>query len=62
MANCKDEFVKETNGKDVLCAEITHERDYWDDAPKEKVIHPVGYSDGEMQKGCPQIPDELKSV
>lgn len=49
MANCKDDFIKETNGKNVLCAEITYGRDYWDDERKKKAILPIGYSDAEMQ-------------
>ena len=48
MANCKDDFIKETNGKNVLCAEITNGRGYWDDERKKKVILPIGYSDSAM--------------
>lgn len=50
MANCKDEFLKETNGKKVLCAEITFERYYYcgDRLTKEAIL-PIGYSDAAMQ-------------
>ena len=50
MANCKDDFLEAIKGKDVLCAEVTHERDYWDDDRKKIAILPVGYSDVEMQQ------------
>lgn len=49
MANCKDDFIKETNGKNVLCAEITNGCGYWDNERKKKAILPIGYSDAAMQ-------------
>lgn len=49
MANCKDDFIEQTNEKTVLCAEITYGCDYWDDELKKKAILPIGYSDAEMQ-------------
>ena len=39
MSNAKDEFVAETNGKSVLCAEIKYGRGF---------ALSVGYTDGEL--------------
>ena len=29
MRNCKVEFLEETQGKEVLCADISYGGDYW---------------------------------
>lgn len=49
MANCKDDFLEETNGKEILCAEVTFGKDYWGDELKKIAILPIGYSVSVMQ-------------
>jgi hypothetical protein len=46
MENCKDEFLRETKDKDILCATITHCKDYDDD--KSTALLNVGFGDFEF--------------
>ena len=50
MANCKDDFLKATKGKNVLCAEITYGSDYLDDEQRNRAILTVGHSEAAMQR------------
>lgn len=48
MANCKDDFLKETKGKTVLCSIIVAYPDHYDGEQKKEATLPVGYSESEM--------------
>ena len=45
MHNCKVEFLEETQGKEVLCADISYGSDYWDSDRKKHALLPVGFND-----------------
>jgi len=46
MRNAKDEFIAETNGKSILCAEIKHSSEHDDD--RRGFALTVGYTEGEL--------------
>lgn len=48
MINCKVEFLEETDGKEILCAEIKYGQSYWVDDKKKEVLLPVGFSKNEL--------------
>jgi len=48
MSNCKDDFLKETNGLDILCAVIKKERAYLDDNEGVVAKLPVGFTKNEL--------------
>ena len=48
MSNCKDDFLKETNGLDILCAVIKRENDYLDDSEGVVAKLPVGFTKNEL--------------
>lgn len=43
MRNCKNEFLIDTNGKDILCAEIKYSPTY-DEKEDKKTVLKIGYS------------------
>jgi len=41
--NAKQEFLGHTEGKDILCAELSNNDDYYRD-DRERIVLPVGYT------------------
>jgi len=48
MSNCKNDFLEETNGLDILCAVITKGRDYIDDNERLVAQLPVGFTKNDL--------------
>ena len=48
MTNCKKEFLEETKGLEILCADIEYGDDYWDESSKKHATLQVGFSDNEL--------------
>jgi hypothetical protein len=48
MSNCKEDFLKETNGLDILCAVIRKENDYLDNSKRAVANLPVGFTKNEL--------------
>ena len=48
MANCKIDFLEETNGLDILCAEITKGGYYLNSDERFRAILPIGFTDNEL--------------
>lgn len=61
MTNCKQEFLCEVEGHTILCAEITYNRDYWDDKDRRLAWLQVGFSDEQYQTFLRNIDYEYNS-
>ncbi len=49
MTNCKKEFIEHTKGKNILCAELKHDCDYWDDDIKRSADLKIGFSQNDFE-------------
>lgn len=47
--NAETEFLEHTNGADILCAEVTTGRDYYDDCDRRRFVLRAGYSKAELE-------------
>ena len=45
MCNCKNEFLEAVKGKDILCALIDYNKDYWDEDAKKNSVLKVGFTE-----------------
>lgn len=61
MANCKNDFLRETAGREVKCAVITYGHDYWDAEDRRTARLPESFSDSEYKSFLQQIDYEYDS-
>ena len=61
MANCKNDFLREIEGREVKCAEIIYGSDYWDEEDRRVARLPESFSDSEYTSFLSQIDYEYDS-
>ena len=50
MANCRDEFIEEIYGKDVLCAYIYSEKTCWGEDRDKKAFLRLGFTESDFNQ------------